>query len=194
MCLTGCWMWRDAPLPGGGRCCPGCSRWKESLPAAARSLPATRSLFSRTLLELEPARSSAESRVLKFHTIRVWTSSTVRAAIRAERERRASLRAHGPPTIFNTAGSWRSRRSRRSWRSPAQLDDGGEWMWREAEEAEEVVEEEEEGGWALWWRRRGGDRGPPCGESPQEEVQALQGGEAPPREKNFNLSHEESLG
>lgn len=25
-CLTGCCMWREAPLPGGGRCCP-CCRW-----------------------------------------------------------------------------------------------------------------------------------------------------------------------
>lgn len=38
--------------------------------------------------------------MLKFHTISVCTSSTVRAAMSADRDRRASLRAHKPPTIF----------------------------------------------------------------------------------------------
>ncbi|KAJ8363898.1 hypothetical protein SKAU_G00127290 [Synaphobranchus kaupii] len=51
---------------------------------------------------LEPpfSLSSPESRLLKFHTMSVCTSNTVRAAIKADRERRANLRAHEPPTIF----------------------------------------------------------------------------------------------
>lgn len=68
--------------------------------AEAALLPDSRSLFSRTL---EPP-SSPESRLLKFHTMSVCTSSTVSAAIRAERERRASLRAHQPPTIVSHRG------------------------------------------------------------------------------------------
>ncbi|TNN23377.1 hypothetical protein EYF80_066504 [Liparis tanakae] len=96
---------RQLPLPGRCRaaaafaspfsCSPllrGCSPAARS-PAAARS-----SLFSRLRA---PPSPPAESRLLKFHTMRVWTSSTARAAIsRADLERRASLRAHGVPFIF----------------------------------------------------------------------------------------------
>lgn len=98
-------------------------------------MPATRSLFPRTL---EPALSSPESRVLKFHTIRVCTSSTVSAAINADRDRRASLRAHEPPTIFRLRGAGGAAEALRS--STAE-----KWKQREAEE----VTEEEEDSWAF---------------------------------------------
>lgn len=66
---------------GAAGCCCCCS----AAPAAA---PARR---------CSPA---PESRLLKFHTTSVCSSSTMSAASSAECERRASLRAHGAATIF----------------------------------------------------------------------------------------------
>lgn len=107
-------------------------------------MPAPRSLFPR---RLEPAfsLSSPESRLLKFHTISVCTSSTVRAAIRADRDRRANLRAHKPPTIFAPGCT---ELEERLWLCAARRQQGVE-VEREDEEEEMVVvvvgEEEEEG-------------------------------------------------
>lgn len=97
-------------------------------------MPATRSLFSRTL-------SSPESRLLKFHTISVCTSSTVRAAIRADRDRRANLRAHKPPTIFAPGCT---ELEDRLWLCAARREEGVE-VEREDEEEEVVVVVGEEG-------------------------------------------------
>lgn len=76
--------------------------------------------------------------------------------------------------------------------APARLDDGGEWMCREVEEAEEVAEEEEEeGGWALWWRRRGEREGHRVVRVHRRRCRRCR---AEMRERKFNPSHEESLG
>lgn len=66
---------------GAAGCCCCCSAAPAAAPARRRS----------------PA---PESRLLKFHTTSVCSSSTMSAASSAECERRASLRAHGAATIF----------------------------------------------------------------------------------------------
>lgn len=137
-------------------------------------MPATRSLFSRTLAP-PFSLSSPESRLLKFHTISVCTSSTVRAAIRADRDRRANLRAHKPPTIFAPGCT---ELEDRLWLCAARREEGveveggrggggggggdGGGGGREAElftvaEARRSVEKERHRA-TVWWNSATGDR------------------------------------
>lgn len=94
---TRAWLCSAAAAAAPLRCC--------SCPGRGRSLSLMllpRSLLSRLPPPRSPLCSSPESRLLKFHTIRVWMSKTVRAATIAERERRASLRGQEAATIFST--------------------------------------------------------------------------------------------